>query len=140
MVAYVKHLLAFVFAFSTKVSSAPPSFDPKLILEVVKTFDPSMLTPSCRKVFNECKAHFVPLVMQVEQLLKKSSELLALECIQKELSKGFPRFDIECVMSPDFTEGIECAENPEFLEVVGPKGAKAVGRLTECIRDETPAA
>ncbi|KAH8031436.1 hypothetical protein HPB51_017208 [Rhipicephalus microplus] len=84
--------------------SAGPGLDTKFLMELASHFDTSVLTQSCRKVFSKCKARIIPLVLQLESLLQKAPGLLDVECVQKELAKGFPRFDIECVMSDDYRE------------------------------------
>ncbi|XP_077550740.1 uncharacterized protein LOC144163980 [Haemaphysalis longicornis] len=122
------------------VRAGSPAFDPKLILEIAKQFDPNMLTPSCRKVFHKCKTQFVPLLMQLESLLKKVDAILEVECITKELAKGFPRFDLECVMTEDYQEGIRCLEDRTLLDALGSKAAKTVQQITECIKDVPPPA
>ncbi|KAL3224997.1 hypothetical protein MRX96_026185 [Rhipicephalus microplus] len=98
--------------------SAGPGLDPKFLMELASHFDTSVLTQSCRKVFSKCKARIIPLVLQLESLLQKAPGLLDVECVQKELAKGFPRFDIECVMSDDYREAMECMEDPKVLTLL----------------------
>ncbi|XP_049267395.1 uncharacterized protein LOC119376542 [Rhipicephalus sanguineus] len=121
-------------------ASAGPAIDPKFLMELASQFDPSVLTQSCRKVFSKCKTRIVPLVLQLESLLQKAPDLLDVECVQKELAKGFPRFDIECVMTDDYREGMQCMEDPKVLDVLGPKVAKALKPLTNCLKDVPPPA
>ncbi|KAH7974277.1 hypothetical protein HPB49_013617 [Dermacentor silvarum] len=119
-------------------ASAGPPIDPKFLLELASQFDTAQLTPSCRKVFNKCKARFVPLVMQFEQLMHIAPAILGVECIKRELAKGFPRFDIECVMSEDYKEGIDCMEDPQLLEILGQKAAKSLKPISNCFKDVPP--
>ncbi|KAL3192580.1 hypothetical protein MRX96_058994 [Rhipicephalus microplus] len=100
--------------------SAGPGLDPKFLMELASQF----------RHVSKCKARIIPLVLQLESLLQKAPGLLDVECVQKELAKGFPRFDIECVMSDDYREAMECMEDPKVLDVLGPKVAKALEPLT----------
>ncbi|XP_077496259.1 uncharacterized protein LOC144107145 [Amblyomma americanum] len=132
-------LTAVVALLCCSSTSAGPALDPKFLMELASQFDPSMLTASCRKLFQKCKPRIIPLVLQFEQLIQKVPDILGVECVNRELAKGFPRFDIECVMSDDYKEGIDCMDDPKLKEVLGPKTSKSLQPVTACFRDVPPA-
>ncbi|XP_064476374.1 uncharacterized protein LOC135390568 [Ornithodoros turicata] len=114
------------------VSIPVHSLDPKVLREIILNFDPKSLTASCRKVFHKCKTKVIPMLMYADELLKNMDKFLAVECVGKELAKGFPRFDIECKMEGDFAEGIACIRDPKILEIVGPEIIKAGDPAMRC--------
>ncbi|KAL1418255.1 hypothetical protein MTO96_026066 [Rhipicephalus appendiculatus] len=117
-------LLVVLVVLCYSAADAGPIIDPKVLLEVASHFDSSQLTPSCRKVYNKCKARIAPLVLQLEQLLHQAPVVLGLECVKRELQRGFPRHNMECVMNGDYKDGVECMEDPKLLELLGTEGCQ----------------
>ncbi|KAG0445697.1 hypothetical protein HPB47_018858, partial [Ixodes persulcatus] len=54
--------------------------------------------------FHRCKLRMLPLFAMINDFLEKAEEIMKIDCVVKEFSKGFPRFDIECIMNDDFKE------------------------------------
>lgn len=91
-------------------------------------------------MFHRCKLRMLPLFAMINDFLEKAEEIMKIDCVVKEFSKGFPRFDIECIMNDDFKEGIDCIKDRDLLSIMGPRHAKALVNIADCVMEATPAA
>ncbi|XP_064479023.1 uncharacterized protein LOC135392233 [Ornithodoros turicata] len=96
-------------------------------------FSPNLLTDSCRKVFNKCKAKLLSMLVFTNELLKKFEEFKAVKCVTEELEKGFPRYDLECDMRGEHKKAMDCMLSDEIQTIVGPKVVESTWPLTKCL-------